>query len=115
MRLLERDERSYARAQAYHPESRLLRQKSGHQMALAQSLEDFAVLAGRERQAERAIRLLGAGEAFCETLGARPPVADVSDYGRTVADARTALGEPAFAAAWADGRELSLDRAIEYA
>ena len=39
-----------------------------------QALEDLAVVAGRERQVERAIRILGAAEAFCETLGLRPPV-----------------------------------------
>jgi predicted ATPase/DNA-binding SARP family transcriptional activator len=112
---LERDEGEYARARAFYGESLVLRRDLGHQFAVAQSLEDFAVLAGQQRQVERAIRLLGAAEAFCETLDARPPVAVVSDYRRTVADARTALGEPAFAAAWAEGRALSLDQAIEYA
>jgi hypothetical protein len=48
------------------------------------------VLAGRERHAERAIRLLGAGEAFCETLGARPPIADPTHYECTVAEGRAA-------------------------
>ena len=87
----------------------------GHQIALAQSLEDLAVLAGREQQAERAIRLLGAGEAFCETLGARPPVAVAEEYERTVAEGRAALGETAFAAAWAEGRAMSLEQAVAYA
>jgi hypothetical protein len=112
---LERDEGDYVRARALYQESLLLRQELGHQIALAQSLEDFAVLAGRERHAERAIRLLGAGEAFCERLGARPPVADATDYERTVAAGRAALGEAAFAAAWAEGRAMSLDEALEYA
>jgi predicted ATPase/DNA-binding SARP family transcriptional activator len=112
---LERDEGEYARARAFYGESLVLRRDLGHQFALAQSLEDFAVLAGRERQAERAIRLLGAGEVFCETIGAQAPVADRTDYERTVAAGRAVLGEPAFAAAWAEGRALSLDRAIEYA
>jgi hypothetical protein len=78
-------------------------------------LEDFAVLAGREQRAERAIRLLGAGEAFCETLGARPPVAVAAAYERTLAAGRAALGGAAFAAAWAEGRAMSLDEGIEYA
>jgi hypothetical protein len=67
------------------------------------------------RRSERAIRLLGAGEAFCETLGARPPVAIREEYERTVSEARAALGEAAFAAAWAEGRAMSLDQAVEYA
>jgi hypothetical protein len=112
---LERDEGEYARARAFYEESLVLRRDLGHQFALAQSLEDFAVLAGRERQAERAIRLLGAVEAFCETIGARAPVADRTDYERTVAAGRAALGQPAFTAAWAEGRTLSLEDAIRYA
>jgi hypothetical protein len=75
----------------------------------------LAVLAGRERQADRAIRLLGAGEAFCETLGVRPPAAIAAEYERTVTEGRAALSEAAFAAAWAEGRAMSIEQAIEYA
>jgi hypothetical protein len=112
---LERDEGNYDRARALYQESLILRRQVGHQVALAQSLEDFAVLAGREQRAARAVRLLGAGEAFCGTIGARPPVAGSTDYERTVSEGRAALGEAAFAAAWAEGRALSLDAAVEYA
>jgi predicted ATPase/DNA-binding SARP family transcriptional activator len=122
---LARDEGDYVRARSLYTESLALRRKLGYQIALAQSLEDLAVLAGREQQhrvpakrvmgARRAIRLLGAGESFCETLGAQPPVAMVAEYERTVAEGRAALGEEGFAAAWAEGRAMSLDQALEYA
>jgi hypothetical protein len=112
---LERDEGHYARARLLYKESLVLRRELGDRWALAQSLEDFAVLDGREQNAARAIRLLGAGEAFCETLDARPPVADRTDYERTVVEGRAALGEAAFAAAWAEGRAMSLGQAVEYA
>jgi predicted ATPase len=112
---LERDEGDYARARSLYEESLVLRRELGDRFAVAQSLEDLAVLAGREQQAERAIRLLGASEAFCETLGARPPVADVSEYERTMAEGRAALGEEAFARAWAEGRAMSLQDAIAFA
>jgi predicted ATPase/DNA-binding SARP family transcriptional activator len=112
---LERDEGDYARARAFYRESLLLRRELGFLFALAQSLEDFAVLAGRQGEAERAIRLLGAAEAFCETLNARPPVAVAAEYERTVAEGRAVLGDAAFAAIWAEGRTMSLDEATEYA
>ena len=112
---LERDEGNYELARALYQESLILRRTVGHQLALAQSLEDFAVLAGREQRAARAVRLLGAGEAFCGTIGARPPVAARTDYERTVAEGRAALGEAVFAAAWAEGRAMSLDEALAYA
>jgi hypothetical protein len=57
----------------------------------------------------------GAAEAFCETLGALPPVAVAAEYERTVTEGRATLGEAVFAANWAEGRELSLDEAVSYA
>ena len=42
------------------------------------------MLAGREQRAARAVGLLGAGEAFCSTFGARPPVARGPEDERTV-------------------------------
>jgi tetratricopeptide (TPR) repeat protein len=112
---LERDEGDYGRARAFYAESLLLRRELGSLFALAQSLEDLAGLAGRQGEAERAIRLLGAEEAFCETLGAHPPVAIVAEYERTVREGRAVLGEADFAARWAEGRAMSLEQAIDYA
>src|SRR5688572_9308662 len=71
--------------------------------------------AGRETQAERAIRILGAAEAYCETLGLRPPVGEPTAYVRTVSEAHSVLVNSLFAAAWAEGRTMSLEQAIEYA
>jgi predicted ATPase len=110
-----RDEGDYAQARSLYSESLGLRRELGDRFAVAQSLEDLAVLAGREQRSERAARLLGAGEAYCETLGARPPVAMAAEYERTVAEGRAALGEAVFAAAWNAGRAMSLDEAVEYA
>jgi predicted ATPase/DNA-binding SARP family transcriptional activator len=103
------------RATALYQESLLLRREVGDQFALAQSLEDLAAPAGRQGQARRAAQLLGAAEAQCEAMGASPPVADPAEYDRTVAAARGALGEEAFAAAWAEGRALSLDDVVAFA
>jgi hypothetical protein len=64
------------------------------------------------QQPERAARLLGAAEAFCETLGAHPPVAMAAEYEYAVAAGRAALGEAAFAAVWAEGRAMPLNQVI---
>jgi hypothetical protein len=82
---------------------------------MAQALEDFAGLAGRQKQWERAVRLLGAAEAVVQTFGRSLPVAVPEEYQRTVDGARAALGEAAFAAAWEAGRALSLEEAIRCA
>jgi hypothetical protein len=110
-----RDVGDHAHARSLYRESLVLRREMGHKFALAQSLEDLAVLAGRQRQTEPAIRLLGAEAALCETLGARPPIAIAAEYERTVAEGRALLGEARFAAVWAEGRAMSLEEATRYA
>jgi hypothetical protein len=40
---------------------------------------------------------------------------DRADYERSVSVARERLDEPVFAAAWADGRAMTLEQAIAYA
>jgi hypothetical protein len=58
---------------------------------------------------------LGAAEGVARALRRRLPVAVPGDYQRTVDGARAALGEAAFAAAWAAGRAMSLQAAVAYA
>jgi predicted ATPase len=105
----------YVRARALYQESLALRQEVRSTHAIAQSLEDFAGLAGRQQQWERAARLLGAAAAVFVDLGTAPPVAVAAEYRRTDRGARSALGEEAFAAAWAEGRAMTLDEAIAFA
>jgi predicted ATPase/transcriptional regulator with XRE-family HTH domain len=62
-------------------------------------------------QPRRAVRLLGAVEAARETSGAGR-IGDAWHAERILAAARTALPEPAFAAAWEEGRSLPFTEAI---
>jgi DNA-binding CsgD family transcriptional regulator len=73
-----------------------------------EGMVSVAVAAG---EAERATRLLGAAEAHRVRLGVALYPRQVPEYERNVADARDALGEAAFATAWAEGRRLSADEA----
>jgi predicted ATPase/DNA-binding SARP family transcriptional activator len=63
----------------------------------------------------RGTRLLGAAEVVREATIRAIWVADRPDHERCVAAAREALGEAAFTAAWAEGRAMSLDAAVDYA
>jgi hypothetical protein len=105
----------YAGASVRYRESLAVRRELEDASLIALSLEDFAILAGRQKQHERAARLLGAAEALCQTLGRTPPLTDPGQYAHTVDSARDALGEEAFAAAWEKGRAMSLERMVEYA
>jgi predicted ATPase len=63
----------------------------------------------------RGMRLFGAAEALREATGGVIWAHDRADYERCMAVARAALGEEPFAAAWAAGRAMSLEAAVEYA
>ncbi len=71
-------------------------------------LGQLAVYGG---QAKEATRLLGAAEALREARGLALQADHREPHDRCVAAARFALGDEAFAAAWAAGRALSIDQA----
>ena len=63
----------------------------------------------------RAAQLFGAAEAVRETLGAPRLELFGKHYRRAVAGLRNHLDETACAAAWAEGRTLTLEQALAYA
>jgi non-specific serine/threonine protein kinase len=80
----------------------------------AEGLAKSSVLRGSP---VRAARLWGTAEALREQIGVALSKFDLanSDYERDVDAVRSALGEAAFEAAWAEGRVMPFERAIEYA
>jgi predicted ATPase/DNA-binding CsgD family transcriptional regulator len=70
---------------------------------------------GARGDAERAARLLGAGEALLEALGVGLQPADKLEVDRYQAAVREQLDEATFEAAWAAGRAMSLEEAVAYA
>jgi predicted ATPase/DNA-binding SARP family transcriptional activator len=105
----------YAQATTLYQESLRLRREQGDALATACSLEDFAGLAGRQGQIARAVRLLGAAEAVCQTLGRSLPIGVKEEYERTLAAAHAALSEEEFAATWEEGRAMTWEKAAQYA
>jgi hypothetical protein len=61
---------------------------------------------------ERAARLLGASAALRDDMGAPLAPTSRADHDHAANAARAALGEDAFAAAWAVGHAMSLEEAI---
>lgn len=81
-----------------------------------ENVNAYAALARERGQWERAARLLGAADAGLERLGGvLPEPIGRQARERTLATARGQLGEPAFAAAYAVGRALSLAQAVAVA
>jgi hypothetical protein len=110
-----RDRGDYEGAATWYRRSLAVRQEVGDTPGLALALKDFACLAARQEQWERAARLLGAADGACMELERTLPVPVPEGYSRAVEGSRAALGEVAFAAAWAAGRAMSLEDAIQFA
>jgi non-specific serine/threonine protein kinase len=75
-------------------------------------LEGLASVTAALGQVGRAARLFGAAEALREAINAPLPPADRAEHDRSVASVRTAMGDEALAAAWAEGRAMSIEAAI---
>jgi predicted ATPase/DNA-binding SARP family transcriptional activator len=105
----------YGAARALYQESLAIHRELGDKSGLARLLADFAGLAAGQRQAQRAARLLGAAEALCEAIDAGPPVTSSTEEVGIKAEVRAELGEAVFAAAWAEGRAMTLEQTIAYA
>jgi predicted ATPase/DNA-binding SARP family transcriptional activator len=105
----------YGAARSLYQESLAIHRELGDKSGLARLLADFAGLAAGQRQAQRAARLLGAAEALCEAIDAGPPATSSTEDVGIKAEVCTELGEAVFAAAWAEGRAMTLEQAIAYA
>ncbi len=62
----------------------------------------------------RVARLFGAVEALLTGIEVRLEPAEHAEFTRNVAMVRTRLNADAFATAWAEGRAMTLEQAIEY-
>jgi non-specific serine/threonine protein kinase len=80
---------------------------------IAETLTAFAEIAHASGHLHRAARLLGAAEALNETIGTAPYAWARDMLPGLIADARSALGEDEFAAAWKEGRASPMERVIE--
>lgn len=83
---------------------------------IAPTLAGLAAVAEQHpKGARRAARLLGAVEALYDAAGFPVPPRFRSTFDRDVAATRARLDGAAFAAAWAEGRAMTLEHAIAYA
>jgi tetratricopeptide (TPR) repeat protein len=100
-------------ATALAKESLVLHQAARDERHYDGGLEACAILDAAQGRSERAARLLGAAAAARERIGMRRSMAvSTTDDIEAVAAARAALGEEAWAAAFAAGQALSLEEAI---
>jgi non-specific serine/threonine protein kinase len=87
----------------------------GDGRALTWCLAGLALAAADEQSARRAARLWGAAEGVSESIASPLPPFLRQESERHLPRARQALGDREFAAAWAEGRQLSTKAAVAYA
>jgi len=115
--LVAQAEGDHARAKELYVEGLGLSVEVSDRANTAYCLEGLARIAVLQGEPERAVRLFGASEALLEPIGA-PLYAHAHDrapYEQAVNSLRTGLGETDFAAMWAEGRAMTLERAVGYA
>ena len=99
-------------ARARFAESAGLLRAIGNPWYLPWSLDGLAGVAAAEVQPRLAARLCGAGDALRERLGSALPSVYPAGHARTLAAARAAMGDEAFAAAREEGRALAPEGVI---
>jgi predicted ATPase/class 3 adenylate cyclase len=105
----------YERAADLFRQSLVLRRDLKDKRGIATSLVGLAAVATMQEQLERAAILFGAAEALRESIEVALPPFIRKDYEGLVATVRDKLPSASFQSAWARGRAMDQDQAIDYA
>jgi DNA-binding CsgD family transcriptional regulator/tetratricopeptide (TPR) repeat protein len=104
----------HERARISYRESLTLCKELGDKMVAVGSLDGLACISAAEGASERAARLFGAARVLGEAVGPLTPE-EVALRAPYFVMARSQLDEASWRAAWAQGRAMSMDQAIDYA
>ncbi len=105
----------YAGARAFLEDSLAINQELGDRTGIAFILEYFAELAATQKQMERALRLAGAAEALRDSIGAPLSPAEGAGLKRALDASCAGLKESERLACTTDGRNMSLEQAVDQA
>jgi tetratricopeptide (TPR) repeat protein len=108
------DRREYGRVEPAAAEMLVAFRDLGYSMGIAYSLELLASSAAAQAQAERAVRLWAAADALREAIAA-PRLPYSLRFEPYIASAHAQLDEESCEHAQAEGREMTVEQAIEYA
>jgi ATP/maltotriose-dependent transcriptional regulator MalT len=104
-----------AGARAVYEESLILERRVNFALSfrdIAPVLEGLAAVVAAQGESTWAARLLGRAEAQRETINTPLPPLYRADYEQAVALARSQLGGASFAAAWDEGRAMTLEQVV---
>jgi DNA-binding CsgD family transcriptional regulator len=103
------------RAKTLYKESLALCVELDDRWIAPESLEGLACIAGAEGESERAAKLFGAARMLQETLGYHQPPAVRALREPYLAAARSRLDESLWKMAFAEGKDMAFEEAVEYA
>jgi len=103
------------RAAGLYRESVTLFGETGDKWVATECIEGLALIASAQGKHKRAARLFGVAEAARETFGITMPRPEAGDQEHFWVAIRERPEGTAFTAAWAEGRAMTLEQAIEYA
>jgi predicted ATPase/class 3 adenylate cyclase len=112
---IERQLGHYPQALELYRQSILAWQELGHRVSLAHEFECLAFIARAQSQLQRAACLFGAAEILREHLTAPMTANERIEYDQNVSALGAQMHESAFATAWAEGRAMSVEQAVEFA
>jgi predicted ATPase/class 3 adenylate cyclase len=104
---------SPSKALGYYRESIELARTMGYLGLVADCLRGIATIALASGDAREAATLLSVFAAFYERIGAIVSPGDKEELDAPIAQAREALGNEAFEAAWTEGGALSVEQAVD--
>ena len=105
-------EGDYATACTLYEESLAISGELGAQWVIAKSLVGLGEVVAAQHKLNWAAQLWGTADALRDALGVPIPPVELADYERSLSAARVHLGERAFAAAWAQGRAMTLQQVL---
>ena len=103
------------RARALFQESLGLAWEQGFKRDVVFALAGLAGASAGGMEPQWVARLLGAVEALLSRIEIRLEPAEQADFERSVSGVRARMSAEGFAAAWAEGRAMTLEQAVEYA
>ena len=102
----------YAKARTFYEEALAILQELGIKWFIASCLDGLAEVVVAQGQPAWAAHLLSAAALLREALGVSPPPYNLANYERAVNTTRAQLGGERFAAAWTEGRKMTLGQVL---
>lgn len=112
---VERHTGNLAKARLIYSETIQGWQNLGNRSAVAHELECFGFIDLAEGNSARATRLLSAAEALRARIESTATADEQLEFDRAVARLHSMFAEPEFSSLWAQGRELTMEQAVQLA